>query len=109
MRAFACSGARVRELELHSSQLTQRLRDATDLLERRGVAERVARDELRRLEADHNQGASTYLEQVCSTSRPRASVTLLQLDNLRQQIRDAEEALQRRSLPAHTVVLSTIY
>ena len=65
MCACSCSGARVRELELHSSQLTQRLRDATDLLERRGVAERVARDELRRLEADHNQGASTYLEQVC--------------------------------------------
>lgn len=75
------SGARVRELEIHTSQLTQRLRDATDLLERRGVAERAARDELRRLEAQHSQGANTYIEQ---------------LDTLRSQIRDAEEALQKR-------------
>lgn len=61
------SGARVRELEVHTSQLTQRLRDATDLLERRGVAERAARDELRRLETQHSQGANTYLEQVRGT------------------------------------------
>jgi hypothetical protein len=47
--------------------LTQRLRDATDLLERRGVAERAARDELRRLETQHSQGANTYLEQVGET------------------------------------------
>ena len=58
------SGARVRELEVHTSQLTQRLRDSTDLLERRGVAERAARDELRRLETQHSQGANTYLEQA---------------------------------------------
>jgi hypothetical protein len=57
----------VRELEVHTSQLTQRLRDATDLLERRGVAERAARDELRRLETQHIQGANTYLEQVGET------------------------------------------
>ncbi len=88
----------MRELEVHTSQLTQRLRDATDLLERRGVAERAARDELRRLEAQHSQGASVYLEQVRmltpSTSWP--NVTIAQLDTLRMQIRHAEEALQKR-------------
>ena len=94
------SGARVRELELHTSQLTHRLRDATDLLERRGVAERAARDELRRLEEQHSQGANTYLEQarrllLVSRVVPK-NVTTAQLDTLRLQIRDAEDALQRR-------------
>ncbi len=94
--ACSCSGARVRELEVHASQLTQRLRDATDLLERRGTAERAARDELRRLEAEHSQGANTYLEQVSAWEIWHASVTVVQLDTLRLQIRDAEEALQKR-------------
>ncbi len=89
----------MRELEVHASQLTQRLRDATDLLERRGTAERAARDELRRLEAEHSQGANTYLEQVRAMKALHASVTAKQLDTLRMQIRDAEEALQKRRVP----------
>ena len=93
----------MRELEVHASQLTQRLRDATDLLERRGTAERAARDELRRLEAEHSQGANTYLEQVRAMKARHASVTAKQLDTLRMQIRDAEEALQKRRAHAHAM------
>jgi hypothetical protein len=59
---------------VHTAQLTQRLRDATDLLVRRGVAERAARDELRRLEAQHSQGSSAYIEQVYLPVAPNLSV-----------------------------------